>query len=116
MRPNLPQMTTAIVGWTNTMMIGLVCKSQEDYITVESVLTKRYRAVMQPLDTKQISITQDGQRGWKSYLLHAEPALQLELDDIVILDKDVRYRVTGRKDYGIYGYMEYELLRGYENL
>jgi hypothetical protein len=109
-------MTTAIVGWTNSMMIGLVCKSQEDYVTVESILTKRYRAVIQPLDTKKIAITPEGQRGWKSYLLHAEPALQLELDDIVILDTDVRYRVTGRKDYSLYGYMEYELQRGYEVL
>jgi hypothetical protein len=116
MRPNLPQLTTAVIGWADHIMVGLVCKSQENFKTVESILTKRYKAVLQPLQTKQLMILPEGQRAWKWYQLHADPTLQLEVDDIVILDQGYRYRVMGRKDYSAYGYMEYELVRGYENL
>lgn len=116
MRPNLPQLTTAVLAWSDKIMVGLVCKSQEDYKTVESILTKVYSGVLQSLQMTQLHILPEGQRGWKWYQLHSEPSLQLEVDDIVILDEGYRYRVMARKDYSAYGYMEYELVRGYENL
>jgi hypothetical protein len=116
MRPNLPQLTTAVIGWADHVMIGLVCKSQENFKTVESILTKRYKAVLQPSQAKQLHILPEGQRGWKWYQMHAEPSLQLEVDDIVIIDHGHRYRVMAKSDYSAYGFMEYELVRGYENL
>ena len=70
---------------------------------------------IQPLQAKQLDIKPEGQRGWRWLQIHAEPALQLMLDDIVILDCE-RYRVTGIKRYEAYGYVEYELVRGFEAL
>ena len=114
--PNLPQLSTAVLGWSQSMYIGVVCKYQEDYKTVETVLTDYYRAVKQPLSVKQLDIKPEGQRGWKWLQLHSEPKLQLQLDDIIILDGGDRYRVMGRKDYSEYGYVEYELVKGFEKL
>jgi hypothetical protein len=88
MKTNLPQLATAVMSWSNKMQIGIVCKSQENFKTVESILYGIFSAVMQPLQVKQIMIKPEGQRAWKWYWLHAETKLQLQIDDIVILEDD----------------------------
>jgi len=70
--------------------------------------------VIQPLQPKALELKPEGQRGWRWLQIHAEPALQLQLDDIVVLNDGDRYRVMAVRHYEQYGYMEYELVRGYE--
>lgn len=113
-KPNLPQLGTAVFGWEQRLLIGIVGKFQEDYLTKEAVVYKKFRAVKQPLAVRQLELKPEGERAWAWYWLHAESALQLTLDDEVIFDDGNRYRVMGRKDYSDYGYMEYELVKGYE--
>ena len=114
MLTNLPQLNMAVRSWANRVQIGLICKSQQDFKTVESIVYKIYSAVIQPLQVKQLMIKPEGERSWKWYWLHVEPSLDLQVDDVVYLDDDTPFRVMGRKDYSLYGYIEYELVRGYE--
>jgi len=116
MLPSFPQLGTAVLSWSQKMTIGIVAKSQQDFKTVESVLGYTFMGVLQPLSAKQIEMKPEGERGWRYVQLHSSPVLQLQLDDVVILEDGYRYRVIALKQYDQYGYMEYELVRGFENL
>lgn len=116
MMPNLPNLQTAVMAWSSTIDVQLVCKSQENYKTVESLLLKRVRGVIQPYSVKQLNILPEGQRSWKWITLHCDTTLDLKVDDIVILYGQDRYRVMGLMDFKQYGYYEYHLVKGYENL
>jgi len=116
MIPNLPNLRTAVMAWSSQIDIQIVCKRQENYKTVESLLLKRIKGVIQPYSAKQLSILPEGQRGWKWITLHCDTQLQLEIDDIVILDGQNRHRVMAKLDHSLYGFYEYHLVRGYENL
>jgi hypothetical protein len=104
-----------VKAWMQYLAVGIVCKYQQDYKTVESVLTEKYRAVIQPMQMKQLMIMPEGQRGWAWYTLHAEPGLQLSIDDIVVINQ-TRYRVMAQQDWSDYGYVEYQVVRGFEQL
>ena len=76
---------------------------------VETKTPINYQGVIQPLDAQELAMLPEGQRAWRSWLLHAEPVLSLKVDDIVIYD-NVSYRVKSLRDYSLYNYMTYSLL------
>jgi hypothetical protein len=110
--PALPNVGGAIGAWAAPLEFMLVGKEQRDFQTVEVLYPKRARGIRAPLKAQEIAMKPEGERAWRWEAIHCTPSLQLRIDDVVIF-AGVRYRVTGKKDYAEYGYLEYEILQDF---
>lgn len=73
-----------------------------------------FKGVLQPLRAEQLNLKPEGQRSWEWIWIHARTSeLNLETADKVIFNNK-QYKVESKKDYGLNGFIEYELVRDYE--
>ncbi len=105
----LPDVSGAMLDYFQQMTFGVVTKTVMNFQVVETMLEVSFQGVLQPQSARQISYKPEGQRGWKWFMLHAEPALVLDLDQVVKY-LGVQYRVKAQSDYRLYGYVQYELV------
>lgn len=105
----LPNVSSAMLNWFQPMTFGLVTKVVEGFQVVETMQEINFMGVWQPNEGRKLSIKPEGERAWNSWMLHADPSLDLKTDDVVIyLTK--QYRVMAKKDYSLYGYNYFELI------
>lgn len=69
-----------------------------------------FRGVIQPFTERQLELKPEGQRAWSWYTCHADPSLTLDVDDVVVWNGQ-QTRVMGRKNFRLYGYVEYHLVQ-----
>lgn len=108
----VPDVSGAMLDWFQKMTFDVVVKVVSGFSLVETTTPVTFQGVIQPLSGKQLLIKPEGQRAWNWMLLHAEPSLSLEPDDVVIY-LGVQYRVYQSKSYDLYGYREYQLAEDY---
>ncbi len=109
----LPNVNAALGGWQQPMVFGRVEKTVSGYQVSETLEPFNFRGVIQPLSARQIAYKPEGQRAWTWLMLHADPSLTLNVDDVVTyLGKQTR--ITARKNYTNYGYVYYELVQDWE--
>lgn len=94
------------------MTFGIVTKTTEGFQAVEDVEEVSFQGVWQPLRERQLLLKPEGQRAWSWFWLHADPSLELDVDDTITY-LGTQFRVMAKKDYDIYGYVEYELVQDY---
>ena len=70
------------------------------------------RRTVQPFSERALLLKPEGQRAWSWFLIHSDPVLSLNVDDVVLW-KGVQTRIMARKDYAIYGYVEYHAVQDY---
>ena len=110
----LPQVGDVLPSWFQTLTFTLVTKYLVDYEVQEVLVTITTQGVRQPMNSQQLSIKPEGQRGWKWETIHCLPNVKLKLDDIIIFD-NVKYRVMEKWDWSEYGYLEYHICQAYED-
>lgn len=109
----LPNVNSALGGWLQPMVFGKVTKTVTGYQVLETEDPYSFMGVIQPLTNRQIAYKPEGQRAWTWLMLHADPALELNVDDVVsYLGKQTR--IAARKNYTQYGYIYYELVQDWE--
>ena len=109
-----PNMADAMLDWFQPMTFGVITKTVVSFQTVESIIDIDFMGLWQPLTGRQLKMESQGQRAWNSFMLHADLAIELKIDDIIIyLTK--QYRVIANKDYSLYGYRYYELVEDWRN-
>ena len=106
----VPNVNAAMANWYQPMQFGVVSKSNVGFELQETQEIINFRGVIQPLKERSLAIKPEGQRAWTWLWLHSDTSLQLEVDSVVTY-LGVQTRVMGRKNYSIYGYMEYELVQ-----
>lgn len=106
----IPDVSGAMRDWYQPLTFFQVTKSVVDFQVVEDKLATNFWGVVQPLTDRRLVLKPEGQRAWTWIWVHADPVLAFEVDDIVEY-LGTRYRVTSRRDYSIYGYMDYELVQ-----
>lgn len=110
----MPQISAAFGGWqtkitllkhTETIVNGFVKINQ---------IPMYFRGTMQPLSARAIALKPEGQRSWTWLQLHCL-AREIELlpGDRLTWNGDF-YKVMELKDYGLNGYIEYHLVRDYQ--
>ena len=73
-----------------------------------------FMGVWQPLSAEQLALLPEGQRSWENVWIHAKSSsLNLNTADKVIFNNK-RYKITQKKDYSLNGYVEYMLIRDFE--
>lgn len=106
----LPDVSDAMLNYFQPMTFGVVTKTVVNFQAVETMVDVSFQGVWQPLTERQLYLKPEGERAWSWYWLHAEPALILDTDQVVVY-LGVQYRVMTNKDYRLYGYVEYHLVQ-----
>lgn len=106
----VPNVNGAMQDWFQPMVFGIVTKETVGFQVVETETEISFRGVIQPLTERSLAIKPEGERAWSWLWLHADPSLSLNVDDVVTyLGKQTR--VMAKKNYTIYGYIEYQLVQ-----
>jgi hypothetical protein len=106
----LPDVSGAMQDYYEPMTFEQVTKTTVGFQVKESATPITFRGMIQPFTERQLFLKPEGQRAWTWFLLYADPSLSLNVDDIIVWE-GVQTRVMGRKDYALYGYMEYHLVQ-----
>jgi len=109
---SFPNVGDALLNWFQPMTFGVVTKQVVNSQVIEDMVEVSFQGVWQPLQMRQLQLKPEGQRAWSWFWLHADPTLNLEVDN-VILYTGVQYRVMAKKDYRLNGYVEYELVQDF---
>jgi len=111
----LPDVSGALKDWFQPMVFIRLVKAVVGYQETEVEEPINFRGVIQNYQPRQLLLLPEGQRAWTWIWLHAEPSLELQNDEIVSY-LGVKTRVMSKKDYVIYGYVEYSLVQDWEQV
>jgi len=109
---SFPDVSDALLDWFQPMVFGVVTKTTQGFQVVETMTETSFQGVWQPFTDRQLLLKPEGERAWSWYWLHAEPTLNLEVDNVVNY-LGTQYRVKSKKDYRLNGYVEYQLVEDY---
>ncbi|MDR1283125.1 MAG: hypothetical protein LBK99_20235 [Opitutaceae bacterium] len=105
----LPFVGGAMQGWFQPITAGIITKTIADFEAKEAVAEIAFQGVRQPLSPRELMLKPEGERAWRWEMLHCDPSLTLNPDDIVIF-KGTRYRVRLDASYPEYGYNMYHIV------
>lgn len=108
-----PDVSGALQDYYQPMVFSPVVKTIVGYQVDETANPINFRGTWQPLSPRVLMLKPEGQRAWSWFLLHSDMALVLNVDDVVIW-RGKQTRVMARKDFGLYGYVEYHLMQDWE--
>lgn len=109
-----PQMNTTLIGWEVPIELIKITQDVIEGDLVTSEQTFKFLGVWQPLSAEQLQLLPEGQRSWENVWIHCKSSsLNLETGDKVRF-KNKRYKITQKKDYGLNSFVEYMLIRDYE--
>ena len=110
----LPQMSNTLNGWEVPLSLVKITQSVVDGDVVKSEQKIDFLGVWQPLRDEELQFKPEGQRSWEWYWIHAKSGtLNLQTQDkIIFLGK--RFKVMSVKDYSLNGFIEYHIIRDYE--
>lgn len=109
-RGTIPDASDALRDWFQLMQFRQVVKQNIGYQVVEDALPTNFWGMIQPLMPRRLYQKPEGQRAWTWFLVQAEPALVLKVDDVVAYN-GIPTRVMARKNFENFGYVEYELVQ-----
>lgn len=110
----MPQMTMTLNGWEVPLTLVKVFQDivEGDLVTTEQEIS--FVGVWQPLKDEDLQFKPEGQRSWEWIWIHAKSGtLNLQTADKVIFNNK-RYKVMSVKDYSLNGFIEYQLVRDFE--
>jgi hypothetical protein len=109
----VPDVSGAMTDWFQPMVFERVTKTTEAFQEVEDGDPVNFRGVIQPFTDRQLQLKPEGQRAWTWFTIHADPSLKLDVDEVVTY-LGVQTRIMSRKDYSIYGYVEYTAVQDWQ--
>lgn len=107
-------MDSTLNGWEVPLTLVKITQrvSEGELFTTETLIN--FAGVWQPLKEEQLALLPEGQRSWEHIWIHARASeLNLETADKVKFNLR-RYKVVSKKDYSLNGFVEYMLIRDYE--
>lgn len=113
-KSGMPQMATTLNGWEVPLTLIKITQDivEGDLVTTETTIN--FQGVWQPLKDEALELKPEGQRSWEWIWIHAKSSsLNLETSSKVKFNNK-RYKVMQKKDYGLNGFVEYQLCRDYE--
>lgn len=106
----VPDLSGGLQDYYQMLTFTLITKLVEGFQAVETPEPINFRGVIQPFSERQLLLKPEGQRAWTWFTLHSDPILTLKVDDVVFWNSK-QTRVMSRKDYALYGYVEYTLVQ-----
>ena len=110
----MPQMAMTLNGWEVPLTLVKVFQDivEGDLVTTEQEMS--FVGVWQPLKDEDLQFKPEGQRSWEWIWIHSKSGtLNLQTADKVVFNNK-RYKVMSVKDYSLNGFIEYQLVRDFE--
>lgn len=111
---NLPNVQGALADWFQKLTFVKMKKEIVNFSVAETPVPYSFMGVRQPMSPRQLMIKPEGERSWDWQTIHAYPDLILENDDRIFFG-GVPYRVMNKSDWKEYGYVEYQIVRDYND-
>lgn len=108
----VPDVSGSLQDYYQNMTFEPVGKVVNGFQVVETGDPINFRGTIQPFTERQLLLKPEGQRSWSWFLLHSDPVLSLQTDDVVNWN-GTQTRVMSRKDYALYGFVEYDLCQDF---
>jgi hypothetical protein len=109
-----PDVSSALIGWSEPIQMVRVFKHIVDRETVNEEKPFTCSGMIQPFSARELSIKSEGERSWKWYMLHTTPDVDLNTGEEFFVDK-IKYKVMGKLPYSRNGYVQYELIQTYQS-
>lgn len=107
-------MSNTLNGWELPVVLEKRIQNVVDGLLQTTYEEIHFIGVVQPLRDEQLQFKPENMRSWEWLWIHTKANyFKLETADEVIYEGKA-YKVMSVKDYGAYGYFEYELCRGYD--
>ncbi len=108
-------MGAAFAGWMKPITLIRITQSITDGLVTDNEASITFQGTIQPLSPRMIALKPEGQRAWEWLQIHAF-AGSLNLDDNDRISyNDKRFKVMATNDYSLNNYIEYHVVRDYEN-
>ena len=104
----VPDVSGALQDYYQPMVFQKLTKTVDGFQVVETGANINFQGMIQPLTDRQLLLRPEGQRAWTWFLLFADPTLTLQVDDVVNWN-GTQTRVMARKDFALYGYVQYHI-------
>jgi len=112
----LPNVSAAVSGYSRPITVSRLAKRMQDGELIEEETVVEGMGTLQPFTPQQLQIKPEGQRTWDWMGLHCVANqysnLDFAIDDILTVFGK-RYRVMSKRDFTLYGYIQYELVEGF---
>ena len=105
-----PDVSGALQEYFQNMVFTPVQKTVSGFEVIEVGDPINFRGTIQPFTERQLMLLPEGQRAWTWFLLHSDPSLTLNVDDVVTW-RGKQTRIMGRKDFQLYGFVEYRIVQ-----
>lgn len=110
----MPNMANTLNGWEVPLTLVKVTQNVVDGDVVQTETKIDFMGVWQPLRDEQLQFKPENMRSWQWIWIHAKSgSLNLKTADKVIFNQK-RFKVMAVKDYSLNGFIEYELVRDYQ--
>ena len=110
----MPNMSNTLNGWETTITLVKITQDVVEGDLVEEKSLIQFQGVIQPLKTEQLMSKPENMRSWEWLWIHVKSgSLNLKTGDKIEWNGKL-YKVMGVKDYSLNGYVEYEIVRDYQ--
>jgi hypothetical protein len=114
LKNGMPNIANTLNGWEVPLTFIKITQSIVDGDVVKTESPINFMGVWQPLRDEELQFKPENQRSWSWYWIHAKSgSIDLQTQDKFIF-KGKRYKVMSIKDYSLNGFIEYQVVRDYE--
>lgn len=111
----MPQISAAFAGWTTKLLLVKRVEVVVDGFVQYNDTPIKFYGTMQPLSARDISLKPEGQRSWTWLQMHCfARSIELIPGDRIRWNGD-NYKVMAQNDYSLNGYIEYHLVREFQD-
>ena len=109
----IPKIQFALNCWEVPLTMIKITSSIVDYQKIDAREEITFSGVEQPLTAEALRIKPLETRSWEWLMIHTKTSAEIFTNDLIKYD-DKDYKVMFEKDYSLYGYYEYHLVKNYE--
>lgn len=106
----VPDVSGALQDYFQAIVFERVQKTVTGFQVLETPDPINFQGIIQPFTDRQLLLKPEGQRAWTWLWVHADPVLTLQVDDVVLW-QGKQTRVMSRKDFTLYGFVEYHCVQ-----
>ena len=114
LKTGMPNMSNTLIGWEVPLTLVKIKQEVVDGDVIKSEQLINFLGCWQPLRDEELQFKPENQRSWSWYWIHAKSGtLNLQTQDKIIFQGE-RFKVMGVKNYSLNGFIEYQIIRDYE--